>query len=115
MWCSIRVATWGTTERGRSVKQEEVIYFGLYNIGNGRIVGLESALHRISQAKIDLGILQEINIIYDVYTRLSAGFCVEATNAPRRHYGSIALFKKKNGTFRWRPCRHTAQMTSASI
>ena len=35
-----------------------LIRFGTYNIRNGRNGGLESALHRMSQANMDLGVLQ---------------------------------------------------------
>ena len=47
--------------------------FGTYNIRNGRKVGLEAALWGISQANMDLGILQETKLIDGVYTRGSAG------------------------------------------
>ena len=68
------------------------IRFGTYNIRNGRKGGLESALRGMSQANMDLGILQETKITNGVYTRGSAGYKVIATDAPSRHRGGVALF-----------------------
>ena len=50
------------------------IRFGTYNNCNGRTGGFESALRGISQANMDLGILQETKITNGVYTRGSAGY-----------------------------------------
>ena len=66
--------------------------FGTYNIRNGRKGGLEMALRGISQANMDLGILQETKLTDGVYTRWSAGYSVIATDAPSRHRGGVALF-----------------------
>ena len=63
------------------------IRFGTYNIRNGRRGGLESTLRRMSQANMDLGILQETKIMNGIYTRGSAGYTVIATDAPSRHRG----------------------------
>ena len=46
----------------------------------------------MSQANMDLGILQETKITNGVYTRGSAGYNVIATDAPSRHRGVVALF-----------------------
>ena len=70
------------------------IRFGTYNIHNGRRGGLESALRGMSQANMDLGILQETKITNGVYTRGSAGYKVIATDAPSRHRGGVALFHR---------------------
>ena len=59
---------------------------------------MESALRGMSQANMDLGILQEKKLTYGVYTRGSAGYKVIATDAPSRHHGSVALF------YRLTPC-----------
>ena len=45
------------------------IRFGTYNICTGRKGGLEAALRGMSQANMDLGILQETKLTYGVYTR----------------------------------------------
>ena len=58
------------------------IRFGTYNICNGRIGGLVMALRGMSQANMDLGILQETKLMDGIYTRRSAGYSVIATNAP---------------------------------
>ena len=68
------------------------IRFGTYNIRNGRKGGLEAALRGMSQANMDMGILQETKLTDGAYTRGSAGYNVIATDAPSRHRGSVALF-----------------------
>ena len=68
------------------------IRFGTYNIRNFRKWGLESELWGMSQANMDLGILQETKITNGVYTRGSARYKVIATDAPSRHRGGVALF-----------------------
>ena len=52
------------------------IRFSTYNIRNGQKGGLEAALRGMSQANMDLGILQETKITDGVYTRGSAGYNV---------------------------------------
>ena len=68
------------------------IRFGTYNIRNGRNRGLEAALRGMSQANMDLGILQETKLTDGIYTRRSAGYSVVATDAPSQHRGSVAIF-----------------------
>ena len=75
------------------------IRFGTYNIRNGRKGGLESALRGMSQANMDLGILQETKITNGVYTRGSDGYKVIATDAPSRHRGGVALFYRLTPRF----------------
>ena len=75
------------------------IRFGTYNIRNGRNVGLESALRGMSQANMDLGILQETNCTDGIYTRESAGSRVVATDTPSRHCGGVALFYRPSPLF----------------
>ena len=48
----------------------------------GRKGGLEMALWGISQANMDLGILQETKLTDGIYTRGSADYNVIATDAP---------------------------------
>ena len=45
------------------------IRFVTYNIRNGRKGGLEMALRGVSQANMDLGILQETKLTDGIYTR----------------------------------------------
>ena len=75
------------------------IRFGTYNIRNGRKGGLESALRGMSQANMDLGILQENKLTNGVYTCGSAGNKVIATDAPSRHCGGVALFYRPTPRF----------------
>ena len=58
------------------------IRFGTYNIRNGCNGGLEAALREMSQANMDLGILQETKLTDRIYTRRLAGYSVVATDAP---------------------------------
>ena len=50
------------------------------------------ALRGMSQANMDLGILQETKITDGIYTRGSDGYSVIATDAPSRHRGGVTLF-----------------------
>ena len=68
------------------------IRFGTYNIRNCQKGGLEAALRGMSQANMDLGILQETKLTDGIYTRRSAGYSVIATDAPSRHHGGVTLF-----------------------
>ena len=77
---------------GRPTSGKVLIRFGTYNICNGRKGGPEAALQRISQANMDLGILQETKLTDGIYTRGSAGYSVIATDAPSRHRGGVAIF-----------------------
>ena len=54
----------------------------------------------MSQANMDLGILQEKKLTDGIYTHGSAGYSVVATNAPRQHRGGVAIF--------YRPAPHLA-------
>ena len=46
----------------------------------------------MSQANMDLGILQETQLTDGVYTRGSAGYNIIVMDAPSRHHGGVALF-----------------------
>ena len=59
-----------------------LIRFGTYNIRNVRNGGLEAALQGMSQANMDLGLLQETKLTDGICTRRSAGYSVVATDAP---------------------------------
>ena len=73
---------WGPLRPNRGSTEEEVpIKFGTYNIRNGRNGGLEAELRGMDQAKMDLGVMQEMNITDGVYTRALAGYRVVATDA----------------------------------
>ena len=57
------------------------------------------ALRGMSQANMDLGILQETKITNGVYTRRSDGYKVIATDVPSRHRGGVALFYRLTPRF----------------
>ena len=76
------------------------IRFVIYNIRNRRNGRLEAALRGMSQANMDLGILQETKLTDGIYTRRSAGYSVVATDAPSQHHGGVAIF--------YRPAPHFA-------
>ena len=46
----------------------------------------------MSQANMDLGILQETKLTDGIYTPGSDGYSVIATDAPSRHRGGVTLF-----------------------
>ena len=68
------------------------IRFRTYNIRNGRNRGLESALHGMSQANMDLGILQETKLAKRIYAHDSSEYKVVDMEAPSAHIGGVALF-----------------------
>ena len=77
---------WGALKStGGSTKDEVPIRFSTNNIRNGRNGVLESAIREMSQANIDLGILQETKYTDGIYTCESAGYRVVATDAPSQH------------------------------
>ena len=57
------------------------------------------ALRGMSQANMDLGILQETKLTDGIYTRGSAGYNVIATDALSRHRGGVALFYRSEPHF----------------
>ena len=75
------------------------IGFGTYNIRNGRNGGLEAALQGMSQANMDLGILQDTKLTDGIYTRGSADYSVIAMNVLSRHHGGVALFYRSEPHF----------------
>ena len=54
---------------GVSDKKVEVVHFGNYKIQNGCNGDLESESRGMSQANVDLGLLQETNITDGVYAQ----------------------------------------------
>ena len=49
-------------------------------------------LRGVSQANLELSVLQETNLTYVVYTRGSVGYIDVATYALRQHCGGVAVF-----------------------
>jgi hypothetical protein len=70
-----------------------------YNIRNGRNGGLESPCRAMAAMDVDLGIFQETKITDGIYTRLSSGYSVVASNAASVHQGGIALFWRPNKSY----------------
>ena len=68
------------------------IRFVNYNIRNSRNGGLESALRRVFQANMDLGIFQGKKLTNGVYNCGLSGYSVVATDAPSQHRGGVAVF-----------------------
>ena len=85
---------------GRPTSGKVLIRLGTFNIRNGRNGGLEAELWGMSQANMNLGILQETKLTDSIYTRGSAGYSVVVTDAPSRHRGGVAIF--------YRPAPHFA-------
>ena len=84
---------------GRVEEKEEVLHFQSYNIWNSHNGGLDLALRRMDQAKIDLVILQETNITSGTYMQSLARFCVVETETPNLYCGDIELFYKESWHF----------------
>ena len=76
---------------GRPTSGKVPIGFGTYNIRNGRNGGLEAALQGISQANMDLGIIQKTKLTDGIFTRGSAGYSVAVTDAPSQHFAVKAV------------------------
>ena len=68
------------------------IKFGTYNIRKGRNRGLQSALREISQANMDLGILQGKKLTDGVYNHRSDKYSIVATDALSRHCVRVTVF-----------------------
>ena len=70
------VHTEGLTRERREVRldTEKMVKFGTFNTQNGRNGGLESALRRIAQGRVDFGVFQITNLTKGVYTRDASGF-----------------------------------------
>ena len=68
------------------------IRFGTYNIHNVRNRGMETALHRMSQGNVDLGVFQETKVTGGIFARESSGYLVSATEALKLHHGGIVVF-----------------------
>ena len=94
-------STGGSTGGGRGDIQGVVclIRFGTYNIRKGRNGGLESALHGMSQANMDLGVFQETNITKRIDICESSGYKVVVTEAPGIHIGSVTVFYRATEHF----------------
>ena len=72
-----------------------MIRFVTFNIRNGQNGGLELALHRMVQVRVDCGFLQEKNLTKVVYTQEFSGFGVMLTEATSNHRGGVAILYRK--------------------
>ena len=75
------------------------IRFGTYSIRNGRNGGLKAALWGISQANMDLGIIQKMKLADGTYIRRLAGYSIVTTDAPSQHRGGVAIFHRPASHF----------------
>ena len=75
------------------------IWFGLYNIQNGRNGGPELALRDMVQDNLDLSVLQKNKLTDGVYILRSDGYSVVAMDAPSRHHGGVAVFYQESPKF----------------
>ena len=87
-------STGGSTGVGWRGRQETVrpIRFGTYNTRNGRSRGLKSALCRMFQANMDLGVFQETKFTKGIHLRKSCGHKLVASKAPSAHIGGVTVF-----------------------
>ena len=70
----------------------KVIRSGSYNISNVSNGGLGSALWGMAQAKLDLGVFQEINVTNRFHMQDLAGYRVLANDVPIQHLEEVAVF-----------------------
>ena len=68
------------------------VRFVTYNILNGRYGGLQYALRVMSQANVDLGVFQDMNVIKGIYMRELLVYQVVATKAPSAYSSGITAF-----------------------
>ena len=87
-WQEMYRSTGNFTRRG----ERTPIRFGSYDIRNGQNGCLKLALRGASQANLDLGVLQETNIMYRVYTRDSYSYSIVTVDVPSRHLDQVAVF-----------------------
>ena len=95
-WVSTR-GIWG--RGGETEEKVEVVHFGTYNIQNGCNGGLESALHGMAHANIDLGLLKETLVTGGVYAWDSTGLFVVASDSLSHHHRGVAIFYKYSPCF----------------
>ena len=99
-WKRKVIRWWGTRwSTGSPTGEGVLIRFGTYNIRNGRNRGLDSALQGVAQDNMDLVIFQDTKCTDVIYTRVSAGYSVVATDAPSRHCGGVAVFYRPSPHF----------------
>ena len=87
---------------GQGARQEAVclIYFGTYNIQKGRNGELESALERMLQTNVDLGVLQEKKVTKGINMQESIVYQFVVSEAPRAHSRSVTvLFREADHLF----------------
>ena len=82
------MSTENSTRRG----DRTPIRFVSYNISNIRKGELDPALREVSQDNLYLGVFQETKITDGVYTRVSSGYIVVATDAPSGHHSGVGVF-----------------------
>ena len=91
------------------------IRFGTYNIRNRQNGGLDAALRGMSQANMDLGILQETKLTDGIYTYGATGYSVIATDALSRHRGGVALFYRPTPVLKPLPLSRSPYRTPRQI
>ena len=69
-----------------------LIWFGSYNIQNGRTGGLKSVLRGMAQANLDLGFLQETKIMDAAYICEPAGYIIVDMDVLSQHHGGVEVF-----------------------
>ena len=64
----------------------------LYNIQSGRAGRLETAMREMEWMNIDIGVLPESKLTDGIYTRVSSGYHIRATEAASHNKGGVVLF-----------------------
>ena len=61
------------------------------DISTGRVGGLETALRALHQGNVDMGFLQENNLMQGIHTRHGTGYNVWAMDAESWHWGGVTV------------------------
>ena len=72
--------------------QESVSCCGTYNVRKERNGGIDSALWRMDQTNIDLGLFQGTKVTYGIHTHALARYCVFVTVLFSRRSGGVSVF-----------------------
>ena len=105
-----------TTMKPAKSKPATELVIGTWNIQSGRNTCLETALRALSIVGVDVCFLTETKLTAGIYTRLSSGYRVLATNAVSHRQGGVALVYRDSPYFQVESSvRHGPNVMSAVI
>ena len=86
------MTVYGLAYGGRRRGAEKTIRCRLYNISNGKNLGLESVLCGMAQNNMDRRIYQETKVTEGICARDLKGYHVLAADALSRYWGGATVF-----------------------